>query len=737
MTDARKNEFVTFSPKLRAGDECANFWMRQVAFRLRREICWLWQESGVRPVEGGAVLPPVADKASAALDMSRFWEEKQKFYTTDPTAKYLTGQLETEPPAACKGATRGSFAWVVEDLRLDGAAAFALALALSSVFDAGMGGVIAACLNDQAKRQPNLALAQKLWDEPAEVLALADSSHPLFSFGLVARSLQQPHHYGETDWEAPLTVPSLVARQLLFADAPLPHGLVELDGGGAQEELTEEARLVALRLSAPWVEGLRVVPINGPKGSAQRESAARLACASGRKAVEFKGDAALLDNGPHLNGLASLCWLRDACLFLAPEWAARAGGDKHGAETPQLPTNTIPAVIFLATSERSQWSHTPANLLLPVVNVPPLTYEERVAYWTKALGKKAKGLEAAINESARRFRYEKETIDTISASLLSLGRKLTKEDLAQACRAELNLDIGELASRVTPRFQNEELILPHKQHLQFEEHVRAMNALTEVHYGWGTAKAWNEGGISILFAGPPGTGKTMAAEVIATRLDLPMYRIDLSQVVNKYIGETEKNLKRLFDAADISDMILFFDEADSLFGKRTEVSDAHDRYANLEISYLLERMERFKGLAILATNRKKDLDEAFLRRLRYVIDFPLPDVEERRRIWEQMIPERVDASELDLDFLARRFQFAGGHIRSVVFNACLQSTGGQTPSLTMPAVIAAIKREYDKLNRTLSLDQYGLYAGVVEELEHKKAGPPEKPKPRAGLKEVA
>ena len=748
MTDARKNEFVTFSPKLRAGDECANFWMRQVAVRLRREISWCWHESGVRPAEGGAALPPVADKASAALDQSRFWDEKQNFYKTDPTANYLTEQLETKTPAECKGGARGSFAWAVSELKLNDAAAFTLALALSAVFDANMGGVIAACLNDQSKRQPNLALAQKLWDEPADVLALADASHPLFRLGLVARSLQQPHHYGETDWDAPLTVPSLVARQLLSADAPLPHGLVELGGGDTSEELTDEARLVAQRLAAPGAEGLRVVPVNGSKGSAQRETAALLARASGRAAVEFKGDASLLENQSHLNSLATLCWLRDVCLFLSPEWAARAGGDKHGAETPALPSNTIPAVILLAVGERSQWSHIPSNLLLPVVNVPPLTYEGRVAYWTKTLGKKAKGLEAAIGESSRRFRYEKETIDTISAGLLALGRKLTNEDLVSACRAELNLDIGELASRVTPRFKGEELILPHKQHLQFEEHVRAMNALTEVHYGWGTARAWNEGGISILFAGPPGTGKTMAAEVIANRLDLPMYRIDLSQVVNKYIGETEKNLKRLFDAADISDMILFFDEADSLFGKRTEVSDAHDRYANLEISYLLERMERFKGLAILATNRKKDLDEAFLRRLRYVMDFPLPEVEERRRIWEQMIPERVDASELDFDFLARRFQFAGGHIRSVVFNACLQSAEGQKARsgggggeargrLTMPAVIVAIKREYDKLNRTLSLDQYGAYAGVVEELEHEKAGPPGAPKPKAGLKEVA
>src|SRR5439155_5780996 len=185
-----------------------------------------------------------------------------------------------------------------------------------------------------------------------------------------------------------------------------------------------------------------------------------------------------------------------------------------------------------------------------------------------------------------------------------------------------------------------------------------MQSLTEVHYVWGTAKAMNESGISVLFAGPPGTGKTMAAEILAIKLGLPVYRIDLSQVVNKYIGETEKNLKRVFDAADISDMILFFDEADALFGRRTEVSDAHDRYANLEISYLLERMERFKGLAILATNRRKDLDEAFLRRLRFIVEFPLPDIEQREEIWRKVIPPRVDASDLDLAFLARQFPLA-------------------------------------------------------------------------------
>jgi SpoVK/Ycf46/Vps4 family AAA+-type ATPase len=220
--------------------------------------------------------------------------------------------------------------------------------------------------------------------------------------------------------------------------------------------------------------------------------------------------------------------------------------------------------------------------------------------------------------------------------------------------------------------------------------------------------------VTALFAGPPGTGKTMAAEAIASGLQLPLFRIDLSQVVNKYIGETEKNLKRLFDAADAAAAILFFDEADALFGKRTEVKDAHDRYANLEISYLLERMERFKGLAILATNRRRDLDEAFLRRLRFVIEFPLPGPRERQLIWRNAIPAGVASDDLDFEFLGQRFPIAGGHIRAIVFHACLQHASEGAPRrLTMDSIIRAVQREYDKLERPSSPEQFGRYASLI------------------------
>ena len=249
-----------------------------------------------------------------------------------------------------------------------------------------------------------------------------------------------------------------------------------------------------------------------------------------------------------------------------------------------------------------------------------------------------------------------------------------------------------------------------------------MRSLARVHFVWGMARVWNESGVSALFAGPSGTGKTMAAEVLAAKLDLPMYRINLAQVVNKYIGETEKNLERVFDSVEACESVLFFDEADALFGRRTEVRDSHDRYANLEVSYLLQRMERFKGLVILATNRRRDLDDAFVRRLRYIVEFPFPDVAQRRLLWHSILPgKQVDTSSLDIDFLARQFHLSGGDIRSAVFNACLQSAAGlpglEKPALHMDQLVIAVKREYDKMQRTISLDQFGPYAELIEGLE--------------------
>ena len=725
MTAEQSDAPVLFTPDVRAADERADYWLRQVTVRLRREICWIWHERGVLPGECAGSLPPFTDKVQAVLDMSRFRQEKSEFFRSDPTARYLTDLLEAPPPTRAPAA-QGSFGWVVDALALDDLASFTLATGLAAAFDSAMGSIVAACLNDSSQLLPNLALVQKLWDEPGRLLALADPSHTLLRHGLLRQDAGKSAVHAEAAWNIPLAVPPLVANQLLFPESPLPPGLVEL-GGGTEGARGTKARLVAERLTV--VDGLRIVPVLGPSGSRHEAVVRALSGGVGRSVAQCTVDAGLVAAEGCLRTQAVICWLRGMDLFLPEDLVAAATHDEHHRMEQVLPPLTLPLAVYVGVSERSQVPRIPSKHLLPLLEVDPFTFADRAAYWKRALGPKAEGRDTLIAEGARRFRYRENTIDAVAAGLKDLPGPLSKREFFAACRAELEVDVGELAQKVTPRFQDEKLILPPKQERQFQEVLRAMDALTEVHYGWGTARVWHEGGITALFAGPPGTGKTMAAEILALRLDLPMYRIDLSQVVNKYIGETEKNLKRLFDAADVSDAVLFFDEADSLFGRRTEVKDAHDRYANLEISYLLERMERFKGLAILATNRKKDLDEAFLRRIRFIIDFPLPDAAQRREIWLQCIPDTVDSSALDVDFLARQFQLAGGHIRSIVFNACLQSANGtgaagrdgSAARLEMPVVVTAVKREFDKLNRSVSLAQFGPYVPLVSNLDHPNA----------------
>ena len=345
----------------------------------------------------------------------------------------------------------------------------------------------------------------------------------------------------------------------------------------------------------------------------------------------------------------------------------------------------------------------------PAIALPPTDFATRLRRFHRALGPHAEDLGPEIEEMARRYRLAPAAIEAVGVAAARSAR-LDADALRHLCRAQTRLDLGSLAQRVVPRFELKDLVLPPVQRMQLAEIAQAMRALTEVHYRWGTARAWNDSGLSVVFCGPPGTGKTMAAEALAHELDLPMFRIDLSQVVNKYIGETEKNLKRVFDAAEESDCIVFFDEADALFGKRTSVKDAHDRFANIEISYLLERMERLKGIAVLATNRRKDIDEAFLRRLRYLVEFPLPGEREREQLWRQVFPAGVDASGLDVVALARMFPLAGGHIRSIAFNACLQSARGGAPKIEMDAVLFAVKRELDKLNRPNSADDFGVFS---------------------------
>ena len=683
---------LVFTPGLVSADPLANYWLRQAALRLRRELCWLWQERG--GTTGGAL--PFTERASESLDRARFYEEKIRFRDTDVAARYLTELIDESEPDPV-GVVRGSFAWVANELQLDHVSRLALGMALLSCIDSAAGPIIAACHNDANRSSLTLSLMQKLWDHPEDALLLADSTHPLFRYGL----LRRPEGYSE--WDALLLTPELVAKRLLFPSSSPPSQLKLVRGSTSFEDLDETAFRLALRLHTDQ-DRLRIVPVVTPHGSSAASLLHAIGAHTGRPVMSLEGIA----NLAVLPVALTWCWLEGCDLAIAAV---------HGRFSDAIATSYgVPVTLFVDAGERGLLEGVSKRHQLSAVETPPLPFTGRLETWRTSLGPVVS--DDAIAETARRFRFGAETIEDIAASLHSGTAPVTHRTLTAACRSARAADLGDLAQRVVPRFDSaSQLFLPERQREHFQEVLTAMRSLTEVHYRWGTSRVWNEGGIPVLFAGPPGTGKTMAAEILASELDLPMYRVDLSQVVNKYIGETEKNLKRIFDAADVADILLLFDEADSIFGKRTEARDAHDRYANLEISYLLERMERFKGMAVLATNRKKDLDEAFLRRLRYVVDFPLPGPEQRRQIWERSIPDSVDASSLDLNMLSSRFAIAGGHIRSAVFNACLQSANGDSPKLQMEQMVIALKRELDKMNRPVALDLFGEYAPIVKRME--------------------
>lgn len=260
-----------------------------------------------------------------------------------------------------------------------------------------------------------------------------------------------------------------------------------------------------------------------------------------------------------------------------------------------------------------------------------------------------------------------------------------------------------MARKIKPRYAWDDIILPDDQRRILHEIVETVRGRPVVLEQWGVGrKLASSAAITVLFAGDPGTGKTMAAEVMANELKLDLYKIDLSTVVSKYIGETEKNLEKIFSEAESSNAILFFDEADAIFGKRSEVKDAHDRYANIEVSYLLQRMESYNGVTILATNLRANLDDAFTRRLQFVIDFPFPEPADRLRIWQTLFPPDLPRTdELDFAPLAERFKLAGGNIRNVIVSAAYQAAanGG---SVTMKHLLHGVRREMQKMGRLVS-----------------------------------
>ncbi len=719
-------------PALAPADPGVRHWLAQVTLRLRREIAWAWHQRGADAAAPGT-LPPFTDAAQDSLDLLRHRGDKLAFFNDDATARFLTDCLAAlQRPETLEPQDRWDA--IASVLQLDPASQFVMACALAARADASLGPVCAAALNDASRPHPTLALAQRLWDAPLDLVPCAEPTHILYRSGL----LRPPGGSGTGgsgsaagDWSAPLDMPAAVAQGLLSQPAgrTLPASLRPLPGAGL--DLPPPALALAQWLRATPVQGMQVVPVQVLRGADTGAWVGTLAHHAGARLAALADD--LTPTHPALPGLACAAWLHGADLLAPDHWAhymQGSGGHDHAADWT-APLAGIAVRWWVPVHDAGALRAGAAAQVAPAFQVPALSVSERARRLREVARKTMEPpvLEAALDhatEAARRFRLQDRQLARIERILLREDGGWTNDDLLALAQAEAAVDMTQLAQPVAPRFTLRELVLPARWRAQLDAIVNAMRTLHKVHHDWGLGPAWNEGGLAVMFCGPPGTGKTMAAEALASELRLPMYRIDLSQVINKYIGETEKNLRRIFDAAEATDCLLFFDEADALFGKRTEVKDAHDRFANIEISYLLERMERFKGLAVLATNRRKDLDEAFVRRLRYIVEFPVPGVAERAAIWRQVFPAPVDARGIDFPFLAERFELAGGAIRSAAFNACGQAAvTAKEPKVDMADVLLAIKRELEKAGREVADEQFAHYAGLVTEAEARVERPPE------------
>ena len=480
-------------------------------------------------------------------------------------------------------------------------------------------------------------------------------------------------------------------------------------------DLVPSQRALAERIATVWAQpegraGRPVVQICGDEAAVKRDIVAA-ACDIVGMQLKVTPAQVIPTAAGELDRLARLleremALSHSALLLDCDELDA---GDKARENAVARLIEDLDGVVVVASRQRRRLSS--QHPMLTFDAEKPTTLEQR-DLWRATLGPVADGANGSVEAIVSQFNLSAPTIRAASAEVLGQlaavsqqSPEVAPEDLGNilwdTCRAQSRHRLDDLAQAIEPAAAWDDLILPNPQVEVLKDIAAQVQQRFKVYESWGfTSKGKRGLGISALFAGVSGTGKTMAAEVLAHELRLDLYRIDLSSVVSKYIGETEKNLRQVFDTAEEGGAILLFDEAEALFGKRSEVQDSHDRYANIEVSYLLQRMESYRGLAILTTNLKEDLDSAFLRRLRFIVQFPFPDAAQRAEIWRRVYPSNTPTEGLDVKALAQ-LNVAGGDIRNIAVNAAFLSADANEP-VQMKHLLRAARSEYAKLDQPLT-----------------------------------
>ncbi len=582
-----------------------------------------------------------------------------------------------------------------------------LLLCAAMELDPAAGPLCALAQRDARRPWPTFALALQLFDDPSwEALS---PQRPLRYWRLI--EVTQPP--GQ-----PLTASALHADErivncvkgLNYLDdrlegfvTPVPRATGQLPA--SQLAAAEEAAEGWGKASELGLEP--VVQLLGPDQAAKLSVGAAAAARLGRHLYRIPVSL-LPSQSAELETFARL-WARESLLL---PLALYLDGDSTDVADIGVESGPVQATgRFLAMSSgvfalatREAWPDIAAAAA--AVDVTRPTPDEQREAWLEILGPEAK---SASDRLTSQFNFDVETIRAIARKARPPGQDTGTDGQGQqlwdACVAASRPRLDALAQRIGCRATWDDLVLPEAELGLLHQIAAQVRNRSTVYHDWGFAERTNRGlGITALFAGPSGTGKTMAAEVLANHLRLSLYRIDLSAVVSKYIGETEKNLRRLFDAAEQGAAVLLFDEADALFGKRSEVKDSHDRYANIEVNYLLQRMESYRGVAVLATNMRSALDPAFLRRLRFVVTFPFPAAAERRQIWSKVFPPRTQTDDLNLDRLAG-LTASGGMIQNIALNAAFLAASASAP-VSMRLVLDAARTEFRKLELTVAEDEF-------------------------------
>lgn len=552
---------------------------------------------------------------------------------------------------------------------------------------------------------PTFSLALTLFDEPAwDVLS---PERPLRYWRLI--------EINPLGFQSLITSPVRADERIVnylkglnYLDDRLITLLVPFDVPGGEADLPPSQQKVVTSL----VQHLQSATKGGPRpviqlvgiDSLSKQLVAQQAAASLSLYINRLPAELLPTQAGELDALARL-WQRESLLlpislYLDAHESDSMAKSEGGAQPGPLPLQRFLArtqgILFLSTREiRSALGPVTA-----AVEVKKPTPAEQQTAWAKTLGDAATDSPPLL---AGQFNLNVSTIHQIIKSVsdeTGNNGHILHDRLWDACLVSTGPRVDLLAQRLEPKATWEDIVLPQEMMDLLRQIADQVRQRSQVYDAWGFREKMNRGlGISALFTGDSGTGKTMAAEVIANDLRLHLYRIDLSGVVSKYIGETEKNLRRLFDTAEDGGAILFFDEADALFGKRSLVKDSHDRYANIEINYLLQRMEAYNGLAILATNMKSALDEAFVRRLRFIVNFPFPGLKERKMIIQKVFPAGVPKTGLDYDHLAR-LNLTGGSINNIALNAAFMAAQLGT-KVTMPLILSSAKAELRKMERPI------------------------------------